>query len=515
MAPETAPDTSSRPEYNYPSAFQQRILAMMVFDGPNFQLYERTIKPEYFENQVFRDIAEIIVDFYHSYSRPPQPDELLQKIGELLASNPNRPENEYFSEHRQICAIGPGEKFDCARDEVEAFAKYEAMRNALIEGAGILKEEKDYGPIKKLVEKALEVSANGNSLEVISLAERERKSATWFWHNKIPSAKLSLIVGDPGVGKSFFTSFIASAVTTGCTLPPTRHALEQGRVIIISAEDGIDDVIVPRIEDNHGDKSRIDVIRGTREGRLFSLAKDLPKLEALIISKPDLRLIIIDPVSAYFGSSNIDTHRDTDVRSVLDPLAILAEKHGVTIIGVMHLNKSQVLSAIYRVSGSTAFVATARSVWAITREKREEEDKSKRYFTPIKTNLSSGDEPGLVWKINDLGAVVFPDLGAVPPSLETQLAAPAPARPTRVDKAKEFLKRMLKDTPQEAEDMKKLAEVEGISWMTLRRAKDELKIESKKEAGVHAPWFWVLPGVPFPGHISQPPEGQGAQISPT
>lgn len=503
--PETAPDNLKQPKYNFPDAFQRRVLAMMVFDGPNYQLYERTIKAEYFENQVFKGISEIILDFYHAYNRPPQADELLQRIGELLASKPNLPDNEYFAEHQKIIDVGSAGQFDCARDQVVEFAKYEAMRNALIEGAEILKEGKDRESIKKIIEKALEISASGNSLEVIPLAEREREGTEWFWHNKIPKAKLSLIVGDPGVGKSYFTMWLAAAVTRGRILPPTQHALEQGRVIIISAEDGINDTVVPRVEDNQGDKNLVDVVRGTREGRLFSLVKDLPKLEVLIKGMPDLRLIIIDPVSAYFGSSNIDTHRDTDVRSVLDPLAVMAEKHGVTIIGVMHLNKSQVLSSIYRVSGSTAFVATARSVWAITREKREEEDKSKRYFTPIKTNLSSGDEPGLVWKINDLGAVVFPDLGAVPPPLETQLAAPTRPKSAQLDKAKDFIRHQLDGSPQEAESMKQLARQEGISWRTLERAKGELKIESKKEKTPGGPWFWVLPGQEFPEFITQPP----------
>jgi RecA-family ATPase len=71
----------------------------------------------------------------------------------------------------------------------------------------------------------------------------------------------------------------------------------------------------------------------------------------------DVGLVIIDPISAYLGDT--DSHNNTDVRARLSPLAELAERYRVAIVCISHTNKSAGSSAIYRTSGSTAFVAAA------------------------------------------------------------------------------------------------------------------------------------------------------------
>ena len=48
--------------------------------------------------------------------------------------------------------------------------------------------------------------------------------------------------------------------------------------------------------------------------------------------------MIIDPVVAFTGEAN--TYRDSGVRQLLSPLALMAERTGAAVVGVMHLNKS-------------------------------------------------------------------------------------------------------------------------------------------------------------------------------
>jgi len=57
----------------------------------------------------------------------------------------------------------------------------------------------------------------------------------------------------------------------------------------------------------------------------FSLEIDLPILEALIQEVGDVRLAVIDPVSAYLG--RVDSHRNAELRGLLAPLAALATYH--------------------------------------------------------------------------------------------------------------------------------------------------------------------------------------------
>jgi putative DNA primase/helicase len=68
--------------------------------------------------------------------------------------------------------------------------------------------------------------------------------------------------------------------------------------------------------------------------------------------------------------------------------------------------------------------------------------------------------------------------------------------------AMEFLRDELAAGPQSAQAIKKAAASAGVSWATIRRAKDELKIRSVK-GGLQDGWLWELPKVLNEG-------GQGA-----
>ncbi len=74
----------------------------------------------------------------------------------------------------------------------------------------------------------------------------------------------------------------------------------------------------------------------------------------------------MDPVSAFIGGG-VDTHREAAVRRVLAPLAGLAERQDLAVLGVAHLNKDQAAKLLNRVSGSVAFGAAPRSVLAFAR----------------------------------------------------------------------------------------------------------------------------------------------------
>ena len=61
------------------------------------------------------------------------------------------------------------------------------------------------------------------------------------------SHRWSMIVGDPGMGKSQLAISIAATVTTGGTFPDGEKC-EPGNVVMLSAEDDAADTIKPRLE---------------------------------------------------------------------------------------------------------------------------------------------------------------------------------------------------------------------------------------------------------------------------
>ena len=97
-----------------------------------------------------------------------------------------------------------------------------------------------------------------------------------------------------------------------------------GSVIILSAEDGAEDTIKPRVLAAGGDASKVHVITATRDAEdrvsSFTLQSDLQELEAMIEELGDVRLIIIDPISSYLGE-HVDGHSNTDIRGPLHEMA--------------------------------------------------------------------------------------------------------------------------------------------------------------------------------------------------
>ena len=186
-----------------------------------------------------------------------------------------------------------------------------------------------------------------SKLDLVRVSDVTMESINWLWPGRIAKGKISLIAGHPGLGKSQVTISIAATVSTGGLWPVDNIPAEVGNVVFLSAEDDIADTLKPRLIASGADTERIEVIQSVRDRnrpRMFSFTADLDKLQQL---KADL--LIIDPITAYLG--DVDSHNNADIRSVLAPLAELASRQKMAVLCVSHLNKSQNVEAVCRVSG--------------------------------------------------------------------------------------------------------------------------------------------------------------------
>ena len=126
------------------------------------------------------------------------------------------------------------------------------------------------------------------------------------------------------MGKSTVTLDIAARVTSGLPWPDDADAVpEPGDVLLLSAEDDPADTVRPRVDAADGTPSRIHVLKAVAEKdqktgksteRMFSLARDVPRLERMLEQNGSIRLVVIDPLSAYLGGA-VDSYRDSDVRA--------------------------------------------------------------------------------------------------------------------------------------------------------------------------------------------------------
>jgi hypothetical protein len=344
------------------------------------------------------------------------------------------------------------------------------------------------------------------SLTTRCLSDVEAKPVHWLWPSRIARGKLTIIAGNPGLGKSQITASIAAIVTTGGRWPADRQQCKCGEVLFLSAEDDPADTLRPRLEAAGADLSRIHFVDGvtvgysgdgSRTDRAFSLQADVQALGSKLAELGNVAFVVIDPITAYLGDT--DSHKNADVRNLLAPLSELAARHDTAIIGVSHLNKAAGAQALMRITGSLAFVAAARAAYLVT---PDPDDKTRRLFLPLKNNLGP-DATGLAFCIE--GATVESSAGPletsrilwdsepVPMTADEAMGAErGPGGRSALDTAIDWLRQVLAVGAMPADEVFDRANAEGIAKKTLQRASKALGTLKTKLA-MTGGWSWSLP----------------------
>jgi len=261
-----------------------------------------------------------------------------------------------------------------------------------------------------------------DNLELVCAHDCPAQPLQWLWPEKIPLGKVTLLIGDPGTGKSLVALDIAARASRAGAWPnavgppsrggPSASDLAQqldapgaarlaaptapSSTILLSASDDLADTIRPRLDAAGADPRRVFVIPS-----IADLRDDFQQLRAAVNRAPNCRLIIIDPINAYVGPS--DSHFQTVVRKVLAPLARLAAEKRLAVIAIAHLRKNEG-DAIYRAAGSMGFVASARAVWSVS---RDPENTNRHLLLPVKNNVAP-DACGLAYTIQQTGPLAAP-----------------------------------------------------------------------------------------------------------
>lgn len=363
-------------------------------------------------------------------------------------------------------------------------------------------------------EKAAELSGPKEAGALIVCAANVKpEPVRWLWPGRIALGKVTLLVGDPGLGKSLITAAMTGHVTRGTAWPVDRSPCPSGDVLILSAEDDPADTIRPRLDAAGADASRVYLLKAIRgfdaksgelQTRMFSLKRDLEFLSAELARLRNVRLVIVDPLSAYLDGT--DSHTNADVRALLAPLAELAARHGVAIVAVSHLNKGGQQSALYRVTGSLAFVAAARAVYAVLKDPN---DPQRRLILPVKNNLAP-DSSGVAYAIGtaDNSAPVV-EWEPEPVTITAEQAlAPAEADEERSerDDAADWLRDALAEGSRRVPELMKDARAYGFSERTMQRARRAVGAVVEREGfGGHC--RWSIPANPaHTPHTRQPLE---------
>ena len=317
---------------------------------------------------------------------------------------------------------------------------------------------------------------------VISLNEFPERELHWLWYPYIPKASVTLLYGPPGVGKSYVSYAIASALSRGLALPGQEESTPPMNVMLISVEDNPSLIIKPRVRRMGGDQTRIFI-----PNHSFTVdERGLADLKRWIVEM-HISLVFIDPLTLYMGGKT-DLHRMNQVYEIFGQLQRIADEMDITIVVVHHSRKGEEGSYLDRAAGSQAIAAGIRSGLYVHEEDGTKiVSHAKHNYSPQGRSLTftlEGNEGRFIW-----GAPLDEDPAAFSGS---QPAEGRQRRGKASEKAVVFLKAFLANGAVPAKELLSAAEDEGFSIATLNRVKPGVAESFCMRKFGQTEWYWRL-----------------------
>jgi AAA domain len=356
----------------------------------------------------------------------------------------------------------------------------------------------------------------GRRLKVTRASDITMKATRWLWEQYgtkwIPLGALALLGGREGVGKST-TSYDCVAKITRGLLPGHLNGTPKS-VIVCATEDARTETIVPKLVGAAADLERVLRVDSVSpegfEGAL-SLPADVQRLRQLI-GEEDVAFVLLDPLLSTLDIK-LDSHKDAEVRMALEPLSRLAQDTQVSMLGLIHENKSNAADLLTRIMGSRAFTAVVRAVLYCARHEDELDDLFDRYvFGQLKSNLGPRAKSGVKYHIesahvghdDDLNLPIWNSIvvwdGLTDESIQDIVTAQekrkakSPNVESAQSKAEKWLEAYLSEhglTP--SKKVKAMAGRDGHSEASIKRAADAMDIHIGKIPGTRNETTWELP----------------------
>jgi putative DNA primase/helicase len=392
------------------------------------------------------------------------------------------------------------------------------------------------------VAKVRGIGDNSGGLVMVNLDTVKSRNVDFIWPGRLARGKHTALAGVGGIGKSQITIDIMARVSNGSAWPDRKDILAagwskelarapQGYCIVLSAEDSVDDTILPRLIAAGGNPKFVKFLSMVKDSqgneRKFSLQTDLDRLKKYCQALGNVVLIIVDPASSYMGG-DIDAGKNTKVRSVLDPITQLAEGLQCAIVSITHFRKGTSATAVDKVMDSVAFVNAPRAAFAVYNDPDDvgsEFGIERHVMVGLKTNLPGPKAAGLKYHIESVegGRPELMDYRDNKPIKTSRIVWDGRTDVTadqiaqmendrgspKLDEARRFLIEALADGPRPVADVMEAAEAEGLAPDTVKRAKRALKVKATPQ-GPNEPWIWEYkvkaPELDIPDATELPPE---------
>lgn len=370
-------------------------------------------------------------------------------------------------------------------------------------------------------QETLAAKANGrNGYTLVNAKDVIIRPKQWIWEGHLLRNALELLTGIPGLGKSQAQIHYVACITAGLKWPDGAAAMPPANVVMLTAEDALDQEVVPRLVAAGAALERVHILKSVRQdghNRQFLLGEDLDRLEKVVEQVGDVGLITVDPITAYMGGK-MDSHKSTEVRSQLGPLKDFAERLNIATSAITHPPKSAGQKAIDHFIGSQAFIAAGRIGHVCIEEMQEDDDGNKtptgRVLFANAKNNAHVKMPTLAYRVvsvpisqdaeRDIITAPRVQWEAEPVNITADQAVAAAASAGKQKQERRgaqaevqaFLFEVLKDgQPVPQKHIEAEAAKRGFSAHQLRTAREKLHIQPKKTA---KEWTWAHPDQKLP-----------------
>lgn len=356
----------------------------------------------------------------------------------------------------------------------------------------------------------------GRRLSLTPASSIVMRRVRWTWDSRWAIGSLALVAGKQGLGKSTVVYERGARLTRG-ELEGEFYGTPRS-MFVCATEDSWEMTIAPRLVAAGADLDRVfrvDVMERDRRTGL-SLPADVDAIQQAAADY-EAAILVLDPLTSRLDAK-LDSHKDAEVRLALEPLAEMAERSGLLIVGIMHQSKGGKTDPIDSVMASTAFTSVARSV-SIAMYDPDDDTRRRKLFGTPKNNLGDDREPTLAFttesylldipgedKPSSIGRIVW--LGETEGSISDAMerAAQDPETRTAIGDAGSWLKEYLTSCGGAADSaaIKDAGRGEGHNAKTLSRALKKLGGRAESVQNVFPRrTIWTLPiKTGQKGHIS-------------
>ncbi len=320
-------------------------------------------------------------------------------------------------------------------------------------------------------------TVGGAGLRLLKGPEIVERDEPMILEGHIPDDTGVGLIGRPGDGKTTVALLIAANLSRGIT-PYSGAPCKPRNVLDMTNEDS-PSRIRKLFAAAGGDVARLWV---EHIDSLWCLS-DLPRLEG-VIKAHSIGCVVIDSLASHSAGVDLNSHVETT--RLLIPVRALAEAHHAVILVIHHLNKGISQDHLAKVAGSIGISASLRHSLHVV---PDPENSDLRLLVNGKSNLCAPGLPALRFKVFPVGWEG--ESSVTIDEVYQTLDAASTAQPA-VEHAAQWLQALLAAGCREAKEIEQLAKTEGIKPATLRRAKGQLCVQSRR-AEFGGQWFWWLP----------------------